>query len=263
MATVIELIHEEIKKSDNFLKNSTDLENILLQDDTQYYEKLINLGFVSVEGIDKHVHKISRSKKDRDLHAWGQTFINFYKLNFPLYSLITLKDMILICEKYNLFFGKVRFYKNLIPTKNVEDIEKFIKYYDNLKGKNTEIRTSSIYHNVSNPLLYDTVGQSLHKPSTENRPNLHITAPQSHFDIRKGVKIIEHSIVKLQKRKNILSILQENIQEKKRQKLLEEEIKDPIVWAPVRFPALGGACLILTKWGEEASYPEFANPIEN
>jgi len=240
-------------------------ERLNLKDDSiEYFNRLTNVGFNSVIGIQSTKQKAEEIAKNKRVKESYETILNHYKQNFPQYHIISLKDMITVCEKYGLIFGGTNNYKKLIPEKNLQDVEEFFCHMESYVAK----KGKQIYQQYRTPLL-NTAEFSL---DDYNRfgykdANLQITAPKNHFLLHNGDKIIEHCIVKdgdfdttkvFKKSRGD----QEAAREERRafRRLL---MTDPIIWVPIRFPMQGGACMIITKWGEEASYPEFANPIEN
>ena len=253
IAKDIENLNASFERDLNDFSSSIE-NNVAKNEETfNYYERLRSLGFSSICGIDKTIQQKNEYSNFLRFKKTITDFLNFYKNIFPLYRIISLKDMILINEKYKLISGNSKHYINPIPIKNLQDIEKFKHEYLRIE--------KGIFEDTINPLLIQARNSLNSHYNTFSQ--LYITAPKSHFKLNASSTVIgtiihEDSILNINE--SVISIKKE-IEEEKRK--IKERVLDPIVWTPVSFPLLGGACVIITKWGEEASYPEFINGIEN
>lgn len=229
-------------------------------DETKYFEKLKKLGFTNVDGVQEHQTKISTLSQKNNLIKSVTDMMNFYGMNFPQYFIIPLKNMITVSEKYNLIFGPIGNFKNLIPEVNLDEIEQFQKHLKNALHKNF-----FIFNNKKNVIDNGADFSIKETYSSDNvySHQLFITAPKEMFVLNSGDKIIGSTIVNdpaFNMLDNFKQVKKEMSEERQRRLQL---LRDPIIWTPVKFPFMGGACMIITKWGEEAKYPEFANPITN
>jgi len=219
-----------------------------------YFNKLENLGFSSVEGVDSVKQKKQGFNDYKNIQKSYQEIVEFYKFNFPCNHVITLKDMITICEKYNLVFGRISIYKNLVPEKNLAEFEDF----KNRLWKVLDKKEKQFLQNSETPLKEATsldFTTGLYS-SRKSEAIYYITAPKEHFKLTKYDKIIGTAIVNGDFGKSVKQVREERIANKL-------ALRDPIIWLPVKFPMEGGACMITTKWGEEAEFPEFQNPATN
>ena len=275
-------IHQDLEKArkefDVEIQNVSKAMETLLNtkdDSFDYFSRLANIGFKSVIGIQETRVRSEQIAKNKNIKNAFDTIFAYYKQNYPQYSIISLKVMITVCEKYGLIFGAVANYKNLIPEKNLNDVEEFFKMMDDRVKKASDTlgnyRMKNIYQkNMSSPLTVEA-SFSLSDVDKYNQINprnayLQITAPKDHFTLGHRDKIIGSCIVS----HGDFDLSESFGNNRESQRLAREErrarrlrVTDPIIWVPVQFPMIGGACMIITKWGEEANYPEFANSIEN
>jgi len=99
------------------------------------YDKLEEIGFHNVSEIAQY-----RQKKEAiDRAKFVKNKIQYYKRKYPGYKFITRKQVVDICKKYGLVFGKANYYVGEIPDKNKMEIAGF-----ELKEKNVHDKTFMI-----------------------------------------------------------------------------------------------------------------------
>lgn len=278
-------IHQDLEKArkefDIEIQNfSKAMETLLNTKDNSfdYFSRLANIGFKSVIGIQETRVKSEQIAKNQTIKNAFDSIYAYYKQHYPQYSIISLKDMITVCEKYGLIFGSVDKYKNLIPEKNLNDVELFFKMMDERIKKASD---SSPIHRYDMKNIYQQTATSLLDVEAAfqlqeigrysgqmdfRKAHLQITAPKNHFTLSHRDKVIGSCIVS----HDDFDLSESIGKNRESQRVAREErrarrlrVTDPIIWVPIQFPMKGGACMIITKWGEEANYPEFANSIEN
>ena len=268
---LIETIHAEFDGAqDRLLKDALRvLEQPTL--DIQHGERLEAVGFKNVP-----LAKSARDKRETiELNKSMADKIRYYNQHYPLLKFITEEELDRICEKYKLIRAGVDRYMKDIPVKNLKDIEyaqilkdedsvgdktiiKFTAEYPTsqrkkwdefkewiggteLTGEEVEERFQSLNKSLraENADLLGWCYNETHtnvKIQTENRKDLFIAAPKSHFNLDglKKTSKFGFSLVKT------------------------VEIKDPVVFRYVK-----GGVQIITKWGLEAEDPDLTNPIDN
>ena len=188
-------------------------------------ERLIRFGFHSTkESIEyrEYHESIKAAKKRKEL-------IRLYSEKFPTHKFILEDQANIVLEKYNLYIGGVDLFNGFVPQRNLQEIEKFVSYYDlneyfvssNGAYSNWLPITKDEYEKGvrTNPDRYCTYSNTLY-----------IMAPENQFTYRPG-----------QARKQGRHI-----------------IDDPIVlhW-------VDGGYIIITAWGDEASDPIIVNEKNN
>jgi len=283
-----EEIHNKITTlSEQFHFDIEQHEKVLMEvkstDKDVYLQKLKNIGFKN-DIVLKWEEQNQQLEKDKFLTTEIRKVISYYKNVFTHQTILSVVDMINICEKYGLIFGKIEQFNEMVPEKNLSEMENFIKMLENFNGKSflpdTNWINGSMNMNKTNDLhiykgtnsFFKVDENVLNEKSNgsheiisglsgnkfnfhKNGLNLYVTAPKNNFRLNKNQSIIGTCIT-----------TDKNFSVEHQQRKLELErrvVLDPIVWAHVKFPLIGGACIIITKWGEEASFPEFLNPIEN
>ncbi len=222
---VIAEIHQQFDSAtDRLLKEAND---IIKRELDLKGKRLQNLGFVS----SKSAIQFNEVEKDKIKKKELSDIINYYSVHYPNNKFITEAEVSKICDKYNLLYADVKYYKGDIPDKNLIEIENF-----NLRDEEMQKRTN---HDD----WYDTMrmmrGLNLNAIETVRsfefrqkkevypserkeylvKPNFIICAPKNDFDTKNLV---------INGRK------------------LEIHIPDPIVLQPVKL-----GYLIVSKWGLE------------
>ena len=213
------------------------------------------------------MEKMEMSKKEAEL-------IQYYMKEYPFLKFLTVEELDRICQKYGLIYATVDRYKEDVPIKNLEDIERAqaLKSKDVVRnhkwvevtefwegngelsrwlkergckipittdrGPGEEPRENSLKEAILKMGYKGSFGRYIFRRATifeEERESLFIAAPESHFDL-KGLK------------KNGFGFFE----------VKKTEIKDPIVFRFVR-----GGVQVLTKWGLEAEDPSLILPINN
>jgi regulator of replication initiation timing len=238
--------------------------------------------------------KLEEMKKLRETIA-------YFREKYPLYKFITMEEVTRICEKWNLVLGDARDYTGDIPEKNLKNMGKFILKEDdwdevggNSSGTNSafdglgnalarafsEMRQPTIRINRTEMFsVWDAVPDSANieiegrlsmaglielerqwpyrSIRQKVKPPFLIAAPLHDFN-QEG-KVVEKGVLKPtpDRFRGIMDLIkgkESSSQEAFRQWLID----DPIVLQPVR-----GGCLIVDKWGPEASDPALVNEINN
>lgn len=145
-------------------------------------------------------------------------------------------QIITICDKYDLYLGKVSEFIGNIPKKNANEI---INFPYNLTDC-LEIKESLYYH-ISK--TYQLNSKS---------PNLYICAPRSNFNN----KLLSIG-------KELIGIPQIDSFKEYKEKIKKAKDEDPIVLFPVksRFNTIG--FIVVSKWGEEANDPSLQVGLNN
>jgi hypothetical protein len=202
-------------------------------------KRLEKLGFKNTKDSD-----LARKEKQRlnDLQVENskkqelKEAILYFSNKYPLYKFITEDSVKKICEKYNLTYGEVNFYRGDVPDKNLKEIENFkvdkedlvYRYYDTYT--NLE-RTNYSYEEIKSKLDYKWVNDT-----DRYKLPLEIAAPLKDFN-SSGMEVKDFKLSKI-------------------------EIPDPIVLQPVLYNHTKHY-LIVTAWGQEAIDPLVLNPKFN
>ncbi len=228
-------------------------------------ERLTSLGFVNSAPVNwVKNNSLVKTKEQADL-------IRYYKQTYPFQKFLTESELERICEKYNLIFAPVSYYKKDVPDKNISEIERASSLKMDDSAKNI-ITTKLDYNGVLNigntnakmkGLPFIIKGQSFNSwieadaylrkhyssktngisyivnkctTTEEERQGLFIAAPQSHFNLNGLKKSGKYAFLNI----------------------TITEVKDPIVFRYCR-----GGIQVLSKWGLEASDELLLNEIEN
>lgn len=227
-----------------------------------YVASLESLGFNGNITVAKAQKKLQEERKtkitvnqNKILYDNIQKYLDYYNMAFPTKNVIPLSTMIKICEKYGLVFGKADLFVQEIPLENLKEIKEF----DANAKKSTSKR---VFLNPSNLMMYQ--GESSldgYSDWGSNDITYHVSAPRSFF-LQKSRGLIQTGAYLHIDEGESISKRMNTLKEERRIRKMARSF-DPIVWASVKFPLGGGACVLVTKWGKEAEYPDFANPKEN
>ncbi len=213
----VQQIHNEFNNASNELLNKAN--EILNQETTKEIEsgkKLQELCFTNTP----QAVLANTIKNNNEEYKKNMKLILYYNKLIPEYKFINHNQIIAICKKYNLIFGKSDEYKGYIPEKNINDIENYFNnknipsyyyYYYNSHASSPYGCSAEEYKNNNEN---DKSLRNYHK----SKSPLFIVAPEKDFNL-KNKKIINNQIVPL----------------------------DPIVLAKVF-----GGYIIVTAWGLEA-----------
>lgn len=249
--TIIEKIHNEFDTAgDKLLAEANEVLNGNY--DIQKGERLQRLGFTnSRAAVDADtVNKMKVEKKKQ-----AET-VEYFRTFYPNNKFITEELVKKICEKYNLVFGAINYYKGDVPEKNITEMENFklreedkddcydYENYD-YSGLGSMSNMSALQNlgsrgnlDFERERMYQRAMMQAQRPRYKATPNgkktqqvFKICAPETDFDmthmVRSGHKIELH-------------------------------IPDPIVLQPVK-----NGYLIVSKWGLEAEDAELTNEKMN
>lgn len=250
---VAELTRIQKTFEDHYVEN---IDTTITKDAQEYRKRVERLGFTQNKIIHQH-NKIAKTQEALEKFKDISLAIKFYREKYPIYKVIPLTLMIKIAEKYNLFFSKNENYIGDIPLKNVKELERFVEYAKGYEVYVPAVRTNNILDIKSETYSSIEANYSDYRhaaPYNNREIDFYITAPRNQFRTHDNLVTVGQYLIEKQ-----------NIAQKTFDAIYAElkRPKDPIVWIPVEFPMPGGACMIISKWGEEANYPEFTNPIEN
>lgn len=237
-SVIIEEIHNEFDSATDRLYNEA--KSILSQEvDTEKGGKLAKLGFGQCkEAIaSKTIESLRNSKK-----ALAES-IEYFRFHYPNYKFITGEEVEKICKKYHLVFGDCRYYIGEVPSKNVEEMDKFkLRQEDMEKHTCGWVRYDPSRYGFEycaeegNGIFWgytSRIGATRVDPEQKEvytKESFQICAPAKDFNTK--------------------------------QMRIEDGYKltfdDPIVLQPVK-----DGFLIVTKWGLEASDESLLNPIHN
>jgi hypothetical protein len=229
----IEEIHETFFTEVDRLLATAKLSNSLYtdkQDLIDKCERLKALGFTSTKEIKEAESEIERLKLLKEENIGKQELIeaiNYFNITYPNYKFITEDSVNKICEKYELIFYKISRYMGSVPDVNLKHIEEFsINFNDECYFAETIGRYDSGNYNQRyvNKEEHDIINNN-YTTFCDDRATkcpLEIAAPLKDFNTV-GIKI-------------------------KNNKIVENEIPDPIVLKPVIFKDKK-YYLIVTAWG--------------
>lgn len=291
---IIEQIHREFNTAgDELLAQANAILEKAEGEDFSKAEKLAKFGFKSVPEL-KEKREI---KKRAEISKKQAELIRYYKREYPLNNFITEEQVKEICDKYNLVHGDVSRFKGFVPKKNLDEIEKFkVKEedVDFLKAIECDYRgnpTGREFHLEGAYIDYgcrietkEKKAKGIERWKYFNPEFQHVykkgVKGKSAFQRRDGEKLFystdrsnlfglrgeEIDRLKIESNKDTFSICapvkdmdmtgMEITQGYKMTKKVE--IPDPVVLQEVY-----GGYLIVTAWGDEASDPLVANPINN
>lgn len=127
---IVTTIHNEfnnaaeilLEEAMTVLNNNND--NIIV-DTTDKVKRMRLIGF----NIAKQVKEVRIIEQDNEFSKEVIDIINQAKIDYPLYKFITLQQIKIICEKYNLIFGPIDRFEGFVPELNLKEIELFQKQY--------------------------------------------------------------------------------------------------------------------------------------
>lgn len=193
--------------------------------------KLLALGFQqTVEIIEAKVefNRLRAIEKNNEANKEIIEAILYFSNKYPQYKFITEDSVKLICEKYNLIYGDVKFYQGNVPDANLKQMEEFsildedrcyCESYKSMFMNSDDKKISYDYYNSRlKSLRYDS-------NYTYTKSALLIAAPISDFNTT-NMEIKDHQ--------------------------LKAKVKDPIILCPV-FYKEKVYYLIVTAWGKEAN----------
>lgn len=250
MENIVEQIHREIDEAHIHLVERLENQKIkiseekegLTNEDLEVYRQLKAFSNIPIkEKVNEIVEKEKQIKQKSELNNSAKEAINIHKKFFPFNRFIDLTELYKILEKYSLFLGHESSYIGNIP---IENAKKIIEFDKKLK----ELFIHQDNHGIKIPLC---VQENSNYNNYPHYSGYYIVAPRK--DFRKELLEIGKELIYPE---NIQSI-RSRIEEMRRMKL-----EDPIVLMPIFFRKKI-LLTIVTKWGPEAVYPEFQNPIEN
>ena len=229
---IVQEIHDTFNsEGERLLLQAKEILKANVDDKINVAKRMSALGF----GNTKEAIEGLKASEQKEEALQLQNAILEYSAYYPLYRFIDQKGVDKICEKYNLVCGASGRYIGNMPTKNLEDIERFklITIQDEHKSflkiliswRNEDI-TQEVSFTEFNMLR--ELG-SFYRRFTENN-SFYICAPSKDFNLEKA--------------------------EIKGNKVME--IPDPVVLFPVQ-----KGYLIVTAWGLEASDPSVTNSKMN
>lgn len=115
----IESIHKEFNEA--FRVNLENANETLKQSEDEKGGRLARSGFKSTEKGSKYIE----SKRAKEKALKDANTILYYNQTYPMNKFIFGHDVIKICDKYNLFSGKVSLFTGFVPEKNLKEIENF------------------------------------------------------------------------------------------------------------------------------------------
>ena len=201
----------------------------------------------------------SMLQKEEQKHTQIQTTIkqnklikdvnSYYMEKYQNHTIIPLSDLTKILKKYDLFSGNTEYYNKLIPQKNLIEMEEFWKNSDHNPFGVFDLNNLSELE-VRDIASIDCVKEERGtwgepKKLYAKKSDLQIIAPLDEFTLSSTEKVIGNFIV------------HDYEWDEKNVKIPQPLNLDPIVWIPIKYPAYGGAALIITQWGPEADLPEF------
>jgi hypothetical protein len=188
-------------------------------------DRLKRIGFSNAKPV-KEVEELREAQhKNQELAERVAYFSQWYPHN----KFITEEAVQGICEKYGLVFASAEYYKGDVPEKNLLEMEHFVlrkedmiqDVFSDFAGYFRRRLMMGVDWSIGGMPPRFVSDESPSEDDHFSKPPFKICAPEKDFDTsnltKKGYK-------------------------------LELNIPDPIVLQPVR-----GGCLIVTKWGLEAS----------
>jgi len=216
--------------------------------DIEKGERLQRLGFTrSKAAVDADTVKKLKSEKKKEAET-----VEYFRTFYPHNKFITEELVKKICEKYNLVFGDINYYKGDVPEKNISEIESFklreedkddcydYESYSDISNLLGMQDRSSLFNlrSIDAERMYQRAMMRQQMPRYGATPNgkkeqkgFKICAPENDFDMRHMIRS-GHKI--------------------------ELHIPDPIVLQPVK-----GGYLIVSKWGIESEDDSLVNEINN
>lgn len=212
-----------------------DRSNDLTLDDERKIEKARRLGHLGFGVSSDLINSLNKSHASKQ-HARFEEAVNYFKLKYPLYKLITIESVERICKDYGLVYSSVKNYIGSVPDRNLEEMERF-------KVNEEDAGWCRIFLDSRTGVTHETLCD--HSKVRKEffiyqgfRPEpLHIAAPAKDFN-QKGLEL---SRVKL---------------------VPKVVVEDPIVLQPVYYNGVRHF-LIVTAWGPEASDSDIVNEIYN
>lgn len=248
----VELIHNDFSSAvtevtnriNAFASKINDINNLPNEMSQDYFNLLNKFNFQNNPDFKAHEASVNIRYKLEHIEELKKSIID-YSIAFPGYKIIYLPQILNLCQKYNLFFGSVNFFKGDIPFKNlkaIDDFSKFQQKFESLHGRisyrNDVPVTSQLYADLN------------HREST-----YYICAPKSDF-IGEGLTTIRNEIFRYDER----------IKFNKSYFSIKKPVKDPIVFCPVKALNPGERIqtfVVVTAWGKEASDELVVNHINN
>jgi hypothetical protein len=239
--TIIEKIHNEFDTAgEKLLAEANEVLNGNY--DIEKGERLQRIGFTnSRAAIDADTVKKMKVEKKKQAET-----VEYFRTFYPNNKFITEELVKIICEKYNLVFGGINYYKGDVPEKNLTEIENFklreedkddcYDYYDYSQGLGNMSGISALQSLGQSDIdrMYERAMMQAQRPIYKGTPNgkkeqkgFKICAPENDFDMRYMVRS-GHKI--------------------------ELHIPDPVVLQPVK-----GGYLVVSKWGIEAEDASLVN----
>ena len=204
--------------------------------------RLKKLGFVLVESIievKKEQQRLFELEKENIEKQALKKAIEYFSNKYPLYKFITEDSVKRICEKYNLVYGEVQYYKGDVPDKNLKEIENF-KIDE--KDKLYLLRYISLYSDKLDTSRYIGYNEITTNHTTKNFPTKICEASLEIVAFSKDFNLTDEMIIDF--------------------KVSKINIPNPIVLQPVLYNRKK-YYLIITTWGQESSDPLVLNPKFN
>lgn len=252
---IIEEIHETFYSEVDKLLAEAKIMNTVETDRQPLIDKsarLEKLGFgqsKECKEAKKEIERLDKLKLDNLNKKTLIEAINYFSFKYPQYKFITEDSVKKICEKYNLVYGEVSRYIGEIPTKNLEDMEKFTISDDDVCCIE-QYRSSGGYRGT--PTFRSFTEQVEKDKKDKEWENSHSYMP----GLRGGLLSFGQGYTfKGKCPLEIAAPLKDfNTQgmEVKDFKLSNIEIPDPVVLQPVIYDNTK-YYLIVTAWGEEGS----------
>ena len=212
-------------------------------------DQLKSLGFVNtpeVLAIEKLKEENNKKIKENERKQKMHDGILYFQQKYPLYKIITLDSLKMLCEKYQLGYAAISGFAGVVPQKNlyamlefkIDQTDKAILRHGSWWGDKapSESQIVEAHRNLDFITSYNYSKKRLDNPGALFSP-LIIAAPPKDFtdDYQKN------KFGKMEPIKNL---------------------EDPIVMQPVEYNDFI-YCLIITAWGPEASDPEVVNQLMN
>lgn len=241
---LVKEIHEDFFTEVNRLLEEVKISKSLETDKQELInksERLKKLGFNNtkeIEEAEKELLRLSKIKEENTIKKEIHEAIEYFSNKYPLYKFITEESVKKICEKYNLIYGDVKYFKGNVPEKNLKKIEefkidkhdacyfKFTRHWMSSRNDNFEIMDFNNYFRTKKEV--DDLSFKISIYTTTDICPLEIAASPSDFNLDK----MEIKDFKIEKK--------------------EIKIPDPIVLNPVFFKNKKHY-LIVTAWGPESS----------
>lgn len=227
---IIEEIHDTFYTEVDRLLKDAEIKRTepTLSNDALRGKKLIELGFVNAKQAqqfnneNKRVEEVQQTNEQK---AQLKRAIEYFSFKYPNYKFITEESVKKICEKYNLIYSEVTYFKGEVPTKNLQHMLDF-KIDENDEAWGNYFRSifnSEMLLGLVNKDYVQKYSEESMYTRYEKLP-LEICAPLKDFDTT-NMKIEVFKLSKI-------------------------EIPDPVVLQPVLFEGVKHY-LIVTAWGDE------------